>query len=91
MYNISDIVHTHRLLLTCNYELCILYSIAHYSHTYMFLKWEVKSHFLCILYIGNCLRTGQLRTFHNFFCESVIEAHCQEWRPLYNFSKKEYM
>ena len=52
MYNISDIVHTHRLLLTCNYELCILYSIAHYSRTYIFLNWDrgkkLISHFLCV-------------------------------------------
>ena len=81
MYNISDIVHTHRLLFTCNYELCILYSIAHYSRTYIFfsLKCEVKSHFLC--------NTENFRVLDNyehfviFFYESVIEAHCQEWRP----------
>ena len=81
MYNISDTVHTHRLLFTCNYELCILYSIAHYSRTYIFFKCEVKSHFLCIPYIRTFLRTGQLRTFRNFFYESVIEARCLEWRP----------
>ena len=69
MYNVSDIVHTHRLLFTCNYELCILYSIAHYSRTYIFLKWEVKSHFLCIPYIRKFLRTGQLRTFRKYFLQ----------------------
>ena len=83
MYNISDIVHTHRLLLTCNYELCILYSIAHYSRTYIFFT-EVggKISFpMHIPYIRKFSRTGQLRTFCKFFLRIVTEAHCQEWRP----------
>ena len=76
------ILYTHTdYSVTCNYELCILYSIADYSRTYIFSKWEVKSHFLCISYIEKFSRTGQLRTFHNFFCESVTEARGQEWRP----------
>ena len=80
MYNISDIVHTHRLLLTCNYELCILYSIAHYSRTYIFFT-EVRGKISFPMQYRKFSRTGQLRTFRNFFYESVIEAHCQEWRP----------
>ena len=60
MYNISDIVHTHRLLLTCNYEICTLYSIAHYSRTYFFFKSEVKFHFLCMPYTRKFLRNGQI-------------------------------
>ena len=78
MYSISDIVHTHRLLFTCNYELCILYSIAHYSRTYMFLS----GRFNLISYayrisenVCNYKHSG------NFFCESVTEARGQEWRP----------
>ena len=51
------------------------------AHIFFSLKCEVKSHFLCIPYIRTFLRTGQLRIFRNFFYESVIEAHCQEWRP----------
>ena len=80
MYNISDIVHTHRLLFTCNYELCILYSIAHYSRTSIFFT-EVGGKISFPMQYRKILRTGQLRTFRNFFYESVIEAHCQEWRP----------
>ena len=82
MYNISDIVHTHRLLLTCNYELCILYSIAHYSRTYIFFKCEVKSHFLYIYRISENFRVlDNYEYFANIFYKLVTEAHCQEWRP----------
>ena len=69
MYNISDIVHTHRLLFTCNYELCILYSIAHYSRTYIFFT-EVRGKISFPMHTGNIrtfLRTGQLRTFRKYF------------------------
>ena len=85
MYNISDIVHTHRLLLTCNYELCILYSIAHYSHTYTLYMYFFKVGFKIFFPMHNVYRKNfaywTITNFCNFFYESVIEARGQEWRP----------
>ena len=82
MYNISDTVHTHRLLLTCNYELCILYSIAHYSRTYIFFT-EVRSKISFPMHTvyQEIFAYWTITNISQCFCESVIEAHCQEWRP----------
>ena len=77
MYNISDIVHTHRLLFTCNYELCILYSIA---HTYI-LKVRGKISFPIHTVYYEIFAYWTITKISQFFYESVIEARGQEWRP----------